>query len=266
MTERRPGEDVFIARDADGAKALRGRLERLGPEGGAFVFGGRSRSFQADKAYGIVFATGAAPPDVGPLMLTLVDGTTFSGHAQPGEAGAVRVETSFGAELEIDPARLSRISVHSGRVVYLSDLSATEVQTEGRLHRPWPIRHDRSLTLGTLATGGRTFEKGLGVHSRSELTYDVAGRYEKFAATVGIDDAVRPRGSVVFRVFGDDELVYESDTLTGVDPPVEVLVDVSNVRKLTLVVDYADELDLGDHVVIGAARLLKPAEHPATDE
>jgi hypothetical protein len=266
MAERRPGEDVFIARDTDDAKTLRGRLESLGPDGGAFVFGGRSRSFQMDKAYGVVFATGAATPAVEPLITTLVDGTSFSGRARGSADGTLRVTASFGAEFEIPATRLSRIRVRSDRVVYVSDLQVASQHVEGRLHRPWPIRYDRSLSLGALATGGRTFEKGLGVHSRCELVYEIGADYETFVATVGIDDAVRPRGSVVFRVLGDDRVLFETETLTGRDSPRDVIVDIENVRKLTLIVDYADELDLADHVVIGAARLLKPAERPVTDE
>jgi hypothetical protein len=103
------------------------------------------------------------------------------------------------------------------------------------------------------------FDKGLGVHSRTELDYQLDRAYESLVATIGIDDAVRPRGSVVFRVLGDGKVLFDSGVLTGKDPPRDVNVNVVGVSLLTLVVDYGDELDLSDQADWGGARLLKPA-------
>ena len=108
------------------------------------------------------------------------------------------------------------------------------------------------------------FEKGLGVHSRTELAYDLAGAYTTFAATIGIDDAVRPRGSVVFRVLGDGIVLFDSEVLHGYEQPRELTADVTGIQRLTLVVDYGGESDLADHADWGAARLIRPA--PRKDE
>ncbi len=104
---------------------------------------------------------------------------------------------------------------------------------------------------------GERFEKGLGVHSRTELDYELARGYETFVATLGIDDAVRPRGSVVFRILGDGKVLYETAMLTGTSGPHLCRVDLTGVTLLTLVVDYGDSLDLADHADWGGARLLK---------
>ena len=107
--------------------------------------------------------------------------------------------------------------------------------------------------------GGRVFDNGLGVHSRTELDYQLDRGYESLVATIGIDDAVRPAGSVVFRVLGDGKVLLDSGVVTGKDPPRDVNVNVVGVSTLTLVVDYGDELDLSDQADWGGARLLKPA-------
>ncbi len=125
------------------------------------------------------------------------------------------------------------------------------------MHRSWPVRFDQSLSGGPLSIGGRVFEKGLGVHSLTELIFEIAGNFETFVATIGIDDSVRPRGSVVFRILGDSKVLFDSGAVTGADPPRDIIVDVIGVRTLTLTVDYADELDLCDHADWGDARLLK---------
>ena len=114
--------------------------------------------------------------------------------------------------------------------------------------------------------GGQTFTKGIGVHSRTELTFALGGSYEKFVATIGLDDSIRPRGSVEFRVLGDGNVLYDSGVLTGEDEPRNVIVDVSKVDTLTLVVDYGPDLDLCDHADWGAARLLTPPTGFSTEK
>ena len=264
LGSRMPGEDVLIACGVDEAKSLRGRLERLGGEGGSFVFDGRVRPFSADKVFGVVFAAGVGDVPKHPATVTLADGTKFSGRVLTGEPDILRISASFGTEVALSPASIANLQLRSERVVYVSDLTPVSEHIEGRLHRPWPIRRDRSVCGGTLTLGGKVFEKGLGVHSRTELAYDLAGAYTTFAATIGIDDAVRPRGSVVFRVLGDGIVLFDSEVLHGYEQPRELTADVTGIQRLTLVVDYGGESDLADHADWGAARLIRPA--PRKDE
>lgn len=268
LSSRLPGHDVLTTRDVNLPKTLRGRLESLGPRNGTFSFSDRLRSFRTEKIFGIVFAAGPALAQQTPYQasFTLMDGSVVSGRVEQANAASLRVATSLGFDADLplasdDPAApgLAAIQVHSDRVVYLSDLEPAGQRTDGLLHRPWPARFDRSVAGGPISLGGRVFEKGLGVHSRTELTYKLGGAYEAFAATIGIDDAVRPRGSVLFRVLGDATVLYEGTQVTGSDRPRDILIDVTGVDLLTLVVDYGDDLDLSDHADWGGARVLRPA-------
>jgi len=146
----------------------------------------------------------------------------------------------------------------SDRVEFLSDIKPSAQRIEGVLHDPWPVRYDRNVLENPLSIGGRSFERGLGLHSRTQLSYAIGGEFERFAATVGIDDAVRPLGSVVMQVIGDGKTLFDSGALSGVDPPRDILVDVSGVKTLTLLVDYGEGLDASDHADWADARLLRP--------
>jgi len=117
---------------------------------------------------------------------------------------------------------------------------------------------NRSVLGSPISIGGRTFERGIGTHSRTEISYPIGGEFEQFAATIGIDDAVRPLGSVVMQVKGDGKTLFDSGALTGETPPRDILVDVKGVQTLTLLVDYGDGLDASDHAGWGDARLLRP--------
>ncbi len=276
LSDRLPGHDVLVTRSKDDAKSLRGTLEQLGPQRGSFALAGGSaratvpafahataqpvRTFRLEKIFGIVFAAGAYKQPTYPITVELVDGSVFSGKIRSADAETLRIGTSLDVDADVAITTVAEIRCRSHRVVYLSDLTPKTERIEGRLHRPWPLKQDRSVGGGPLTIGGRRFEKGLGVHSRTELDYELAGGYETFVATLGIDDAVRPRGSVVFRVLGDGTVLHESATLTGTSEPQPCRVDVDGVALLTLVVDYGDALDLADHADWGGARLLRAAD------
>lgn len=257
LGDRLPGQDVVVTAEADEPKVLRGRVTRVEPESGSFVMGGQTRTFPTDKVYGIVFAAGPAKTPRAEAFLELSDGSSVGGRVVEAGAASVRMETSFGLSKEFDLDLIRRIEFFSDRVVYLSDLEPVESRMEGRLHGSWPTQRDRCVNGGPIALEGRMFEKGLGVHSFCEISYALEPGFESFVATIGLDDAVRPRGSVRFRVLGDGATLFESALLTGRDDPRDVLIPIASVRRLTLVVDYGDELDLSDYADWGGARLLR---------
>jgi hypothetical protein len=259
LRERRPGEDVLITRGVDEANVARGRVESLNASGGSFFYGERSRNFRNQKLFGIVFAAGALLKTASPVSVRLAEGSVIPGSMVRADADHLLLEASWGATLTLPITELAELLCHSDRVVYLSDLTPRARRIEGRLHRDWPVGADHNVNGGLLSLSGRTFRKGLGVHSRTELTYSLDGGFERFAAIVGIDDAVRPRGSVVFRVSGDGKTLFDSGTMSGADAPRDVVADVGGVKELVLLVDFADELDIADVADWADARLIKPA-------
>ncbi len=258
LFERLPGKDVLITRGGEDAKALPGRLVRLDADGGTFDFGGRARTFRRDRVFGVVFAAGPGTPKTSPVHVTLDDGSTVGGQLAALGKEVVAIDTPLDISARLPVSRITRIDFATDRIVYVSDLTPVGERQEGIVHDGWPVRRDRSAAAGPLSIAGRVFDKGIGCHSYSELTYELDRSYAKFAATIGIDDRVRPRGSVVFRVLGDGNPLYDSGVISGRDAPQDVLVEVAGVARLTLVVDYGDRLDLSDHADWGGARLIKP--------
>ena len=261
LKDRLPAHDVLVSRgDAMGKppRSLRGTLIALDESTGSFRFGGRTRKFQVAKMYGVVLAVGVDAAPSYPATIEFTDGSRISGEVVSANGDSVRLAASVGFDVDVALTDVARITFRSERVVYISDLTPTAERVEGRLHRPWPVRRDRSVAGGPLSIGGRTFEKGLGVHSRTELTYDLARAYQTFAATIGIDDSVGDRGSVVFRILGDGVQRFASGAVAGRHEGESIIVDVSGVSKLTLLVEYGAGLDLSDHADWADARLIKP--------
>jgi hypothetical protein len=95
---------------------------------------------------------------------------------------------------------------------------------------------------------GEGFSSGVGTHSNSQITIQLDGTAIRFRAKVGLNDLGRTNpGSVVFQVYGDGVLLFDSGVRRGGDPAVPVNVPLTGVYRLRLVVtDAGDGLD-SDH-------------------
>ena len=139
---------------------------------------------------------------------------------------------------------------------WLSDLTPTSaVNGYGPVERDRTNGESAAGDGRTLSLRGTTFAKGLGVHADSFLTYAVPTGATTFTATVGVDDEVGGKGSVVFRVFADGRLAFESAKLSGASAAVPVTVDVRGAKVLRLVVRGTVDGTAYDHADWAAASL-----------
>ncbi|MFP4057879.1 MAG: NPCBM/NEW2 domain-containing protein [Candidatus Brocadiia bacterium] len=185
------------------------------------------------------------------------DGTAVAGRLRGLEEGRLKVDALFGPALAFDIAAVLELEFRGGRLVYLSDLEPAKVEETPFFDLVWHYHRDRSVDGHPLRIGERTYSKGLGVHTRCELTYALEGDYQRFLADVGIDEEMGERGNACVRVLVDGEVRFERESLRGSDGPVAVAVDLEGARELTLVADFGAELDIGDHVDWANARLIR---------
>lgn len=104
--------------------------------------------------------------------------------------------------------------------------------------------------------GGRSYDRGLQMRSRTVATFRIPKDAQRFLATVGIDDRLGESGNVQLLIRGDNRQLYSQSIVGGAEPQ-EVSLDVSGVRRLTLLVDYGDELDIGDYLDLCNARFTR---------
>ncbi|MEX0613321.1 MAG: NPCBM/NEW2 domain-containing protein [Pirellulales bacterium] len=102
----------------------------------------------------------------------------------------------------------------------------------------------------------RSFNKGLALRSRTELVYRVPPGFRRFTTTAGIDPSVSAGGNVRLEIYGDDRLLLEDD-VAGHEPPREIELDISGVKRLKILVDYGHNLDNGDWLNLCDARMVK---------
>jgi hypothetical protein len=109
----------------------------------------------------------------------------------------------------------------------------------------------------TLTIDAKQYRKGLGVAIDSEIVYELAGEYEKFFSTIGVDDYAGDEGSVTFEVWADGKRVFRSGTMTHASKAKSIEIDVSDVTTLKLVTTNAGDGGRNDHADWASARLLK---------
>ena len=120
-----------------------------------------------------------------------------------------------------------------------------------------------SVDNNPLKIGGTTFERGIGTHALSQIAIDLNGRGHRFSATVGVDDEVGNKGSVLFEVYLDGKLVKQSGVLRGNSKPEKLSVDLTGAQHLILRVnDNEDGIDF-DHADWGDAFLVMKLGAPA---
>jgi alpha-galactosidase len=121
---------------------------------------------------------------------------------------------------------------------------------------------NRSVDRHAFSIAGRHFEHGLGTHAVSTFRLALDATGERFTSTVGVDDEVGQRGSVIFRVAGDGKTLWESGVLRGGQAPKEVSVDLHGIKVLTLSVDDAgDGIDY-DHADWANAQIFMTSGKP----
>jgi hypothetical protein len=139
--------------------------------------------------------------------------------------------------LHLDDASPPYPGAFDSSVTWLSDLNPFAAQRG--TGSPDPIyRRDQGFDTSPLSLGGREFAKGLGCAANTVLLYDLNRDFDRLRATVGVDrsvaDRTHPSPSVVFTVFVDGVLRFDSGPILASTPPREIDVEVRHGRTLML--------------------------------
>ena len=106
-----------------------------------------------------------------------------------------------------------------------------------------------------ISLGGITYSSGLGVYADSSVTVNLAGQYSVFQSQIGVPSAFSS-SSVIFQVYGDGNLLYQSPAVTSASGAIPVDVNVSGVQQLSLKVIGSTGSTTGDSAVWAAPRLI----------
>ena len=123
-------------------------------------------------------------------------------------------------------------------------------------------KKDISISGKTLRLTGEngeeiSYERGIGAHSTSTITYNLSDKdYAYFTSYVGVDRQMHGTvGSVSFEVWVDGEKKFDSGLMTSKDAQKYVEVDINGAKELKLVVTDGGNGNGSDHATWGDSKL-----------
>jgi hypothetical protein len=220
--------------------------------------------YRLENIHGMVFVR---PPDpkMPPMLCRVSDtqGSTLMAKSVTFQGGTFTVTTQCGVKAEYALPLLAKLDYSKGKLTYLSDLELARVKVvdNSEYTKLVHLRRDRNpYNEGQIRLAGTAYPKGLALHPRCEVTFDLNGDYREFRAVVGVDDCVRQGGDAptALRVEGDGKELLNM-TVSRKDGPKPVSLNIREVQKLRIVVTSDDVFGLGygHHVDLADARVSK---------
>lgn len=276
--ERRPvGDVVIIRRPSEKLDYVDGVFGDISSESVRFQFDDEWIDVRRGKVDSIWYYS--ATPDTQPKSrcdVKLIDDSNLKAASLQLDDNKVLVRTTGGLDLSLPLSTVREIIFASSTAIPLSSLSPERVERTPSLEIAalsrdlsdlgvddlFAPRVDESFIgsgqLRLMGKGGVLTEhrQGIALHSRTELTYRLAGEYRRLTALAGLDPASRLSGLVELVIHGDDQELYRKE-LQAEQSAVELDLDLSGVNRLRILVDYGDNSGVADRVNICDARLLK---------
>jgi hypothetical protein len=195
------------------------------------------------------------------IVVRLRSGDLIRGRAIKLNDKGLTLHTTFMGDQTLERSTLAAIFLAGGKgsnVTWLSSLTPAKSVHTPVFDAQFPAHMDASVEGGNLNVSGFLCERGIGVHSRSQITFNLPGTPSKFVAVCGIDGETKGRGEVSAKVLADGKEVWSVGSLSGKDAPrIIPAIELGTAKTLDLEVDYgADGDDSGDHFDWGWAAIV----------
>ena len=132
---------------------------------------------------------------------------------------------------------------------YLTPAMAGEVDSF------WQVMQDKSVEgKEKIRVGGRTYDRGLGVHAPSKMVFPLEGKYK----TLHIVPGTERGGLVEMKILVDDKEVFTTGKIPSSSYQTKALdIPLTNAKKFTLIVTDGGNGGGGDHASWADAYLTK---------
>lgn len=254
----RLSQDALFVRKAGERVRLDGVLQSLDEKNVVFRWQGSEHEISIAVAVALVLAA-SQPPAIPREKLAAVcgcDGSRLVGEWRALTPESATIEAPSLGAVTVPLDSIAVVNALWGRSVFVSELEPVTVAEAGWFGTRFPWRRDASVSGQPLMLRGRTFERGLGVHSRSSLTYALNRKFSLLTGVVGLDDDGGKPGCVHFVVRGDGRELFHA-TMSGADDPKPLRVNVAGVDRMELLVDFARDEDTGDRADWADLRLAR---------
>lgn len=117
--------------------------------------------------------------------------------------------------------------------------------------------HAPGIEPEPLKIGDQTYTHGLGSHAPSEIVFLLDGQFLTFDVECGVHLQQYDAGTVTFKIFVDDQEVFDSGVMRQTNPARKASVSVKDASELRLVAENA-----GDGITCDMANWVNPVLTP----
>lgn len=274
--------DLIVIRKDERIDYLEGIVEDITDEVVNFRLDGELVPVRREKVEGVVYFhanRGPAPAPAGVVHDTA--GSHLNAAQLALTDGGFQITTASGVQLTRPMAAIRQIDFSAGKIQYLSEIEPRSIEWTPffspagddpqltALYRPrmnLPLSNDTArgdealLQLRMTNADGvpeiHTYSKGIAMHSRTRITWQLPDSFSSLKAVAGIDARYRNLGDVELVVEGDGKELFRAH-VSGREEPLLLDIDLTGVRRLTILADFGKNLDVGDHLNLCNARVVK---------
>jgi hypothetical protein len=258
--------DRIVAVRGNERATLEGIVGPIKADTVSFTLDQETIDVKRDRLREIAFAMSTA--DIKPaILLTDRSGNTWPADDVSLSADQLVAMHSGLGRIEWPAREITRVDFSIARITYLSDLDPIIVEQTPYFDRVQAYRRDENLagkplTLRDSSSRIESYPKGLALHSKTSLTYTLPPEDLRLAFDVGIDPSVGAAGSAEVSVIVDGENLWKKFVSADqprslVDLPLPKVRRSDSPSRLIILVDFGPRADVGDHVILGNARLIK---------
>jgi hypothetical protein len=270
VAQSAPKSDMVVIRRQDQRlQSIEGVLGDVNEAIVKFQFEGEWIDVRRARVAGLVYAVPDGPPPGLPIgQLALTDSSELPVQRVELHDNQLGVITPNGSQFSFPLERVRHVDFAATSTVYLSDMDPETTTVRPYVlvpaltdaNRRWyEPQRDRRLSrepfVATIEGIERSFNKGLGLHSHTEVVYRLAGNFRRFLAIAAVD-STDGQGQLEVIVQADGREVFRESFQAGEEPrPIDV--DLSGVNRMHIVVDYGHHGDVGDQISLYDARFIK---------
>jgi hypothetical protein len=181
------------------------------------------------------------------FVVSTTDGSRFVCDSIRTDGTTFRVKV-FGAEASLPSSSMLQFEQVNGAVTWLSDLMPVTSEHTPYFGVAMPPRMDRGVTGGPVRIGNRSYDRVIGVRSRSVLVFALDGEFKRFRTAFAIDGNL-PLANVDVRILADDKELFARKGVRAGEAVTPLVLPVEGARQLTLEVDYGENFDVQDRLV-----------------
>ncbi|MBC7784888.1 MAG: NPCBM/NEW2 domain-containing protein [Burkholderiales bacterium] len=152
-----------------------------------------------------------------------------------------------GKSVELGQRSVAAIERSGGRVAWLSSRVPTGVSYTPFFQGNFAPRMDRTVTGGPIRFGKNIYQRGIGMHSRTRMTWTIEPGDASFRTRYAIDPQLS-YADVDVRVYVDEKIIHETKGFKAAALSPVVTADLAGAKTITLEVDYGQNYDVQDRL------------------